>query len=290
MIEYAPPLLALFAAFLFAVGGQFQNLGVQTLDSRTGAAVSITFSALMYWVAAPVFMDWSAWLHPAVLIFAAVGLFRPALSANLSVIGIRYLGPTLASTLASTSPLWGLALGILLLGEFLTLQTGLGTVGIIAGVLLLSRRGATATHTWPVWALLFPLGAAMLRAAAHVLSKVGMEFVPDAYFATLVGFSVSAVLATGARFVKKSDTPFVWNAPGPRWFAFAGLTFGFAVVCLNQALLIGKVVTVVPIIAAAPIFSMILSLVIFRREVLTMRIALAVLIVCGSVALIALNR
>jgi uncharacterized membrane protein len=93
MTEYVPPLLALFAAFMFAVGGQFQNLGVQTLDSRTGAAISITFSALMYWVVAPIFMDWSHWLHPAVLIFAAVGLFRPALSANLSVIGIRYLGP-----------------------------------------------------------------------------------------------------------------------------------------------------------------------------------------------------
>jgi len=290
MIEYVPPLLALVAAFMFAVGGQFQNLGVQTLDSRTGAAISIGFSALMYWVVAPIFMNWSYWLHPAVFIFVAVGLFRPALSANLAVVGIRYLGPTLASTLASTSPLWGLALGIFLLGEELTLATGLGTAGIMAGVYLLSRRGKLSAHSWPLWALLFPLGAAMLRAAAHVLSKVGMEFIPDSYFATVVGFTVSAVIATGARFVKKADAPFVWHAPGPRWFAFAGLTFGFAVVCLNQALLIGEVVTVVPIVAAAPIFSMILSLVIFRREVLTLKIALAVLIVCASVALIALYR
>lgn len=290
MIDYAPPLLALLAAFFFAIGGQFQNLGVQSLDSRTGAAISISCSALMYWAAAPIFMDWSAWLHPAVFIFAAVGLFRPALSANLSVVGIRYLGPTLSSTLASTSPLFGLALGILWLGEQLTLQTALGTAGIVAGVVLLTRRSGTLTVSWPLWALLFPIGAAILRAAAHVLSKFGMEFVPDAYFATLVGFTVSAVIATGARFVKKVEAPFSWHAPGPRWFAAAGFTFGLAVVSLNQALLLGQVVTVVPIIAAAPIFSMILSLAVFRRETLTLRIAISVFVVCASVALIAMSR
>lgn len=144
--------------------------------------------------------------------------------------------------------------------------------------------------SWPVWALLFPVAAAAIRSAAHVLSKIGMEFIPDPYFATLVGFTVSAVVATGARFVKKADVPFTWNAPGPRWFAAAGLTFGSAVICLNQALLVGQVVTVVPVIAASPIFSMMLSLIIFRREVLTLRIAVAVLVVCGSVILIALNR
>ncbi|WP_156901492.1 DMT family transporter [Nisaea denitrificans] len=290
MSEYTPLLLALFAAFLFAIGGQLQNLGVKTVDSRTGTAISISTSALMCWCAAPFFMDWSAWAHPAVLIFMAVGIFRPALSANFSVVGIRYLGPTLSSTLSSTSPLFGLALGILVLGEVLTWQTALGTVGIVVAVVMLSRRGKMTEVSWPVWALLFPVAAAAIRSAAHVLSKVGMEFIPDPYFATVVGFTVSAVVATGARFVKKADVPFTWNASGPRWFALAGLTFGSAVVCLNQALLIGKVVTVVPIIAASPIFSMMLSLIVFRREVLTLRIAAAVLVVCGSVILIALNR
>lgn len=290
MIEYAPLFFALIAAFLFAVGGQFQNLGVKTVDSRTGAAISITTSALMCWSAAPFLMEWSNWVHPAVLIFMAVGIFRPALSANFSVIGIRYLGPTLSSTLSSTSPLFGLALGILVLGEALTWQTALGTVGIVMAIVMLSRRDKMTEVPWPVWALLFPIAAAAIRSAAHVVSKLGMEFIPDPYFATLVGFTVSALVATGARFVKKADMPFTWNAPGPRWFAAAGLTFGTAVMCLNQALLMGKVVTVVPIIAASPVFSMMLSLIVFRREVLTLRIAAAVLVVVGSVILIALNR
>ena len=49
----------------------------------------------------------------------SAGLIRPAISANLSLAGMRYLGPTLATTLASTSPLFGAAFGILWLGEVL---------------------------------------------------------------------------------------------------------------------------------------------------------------------------
>ena len=48
--------------------------------------------------------------------------------------------------------------------------------------------------------------------------------------------------------------------------------------------------TVVPIIAATPIFSMVLSIFVFRREKLTARIVLAVFLVVPSVVYIALNR
>ena len=44
--------LALIAGFLFALGGQIQHMGLQTLDARTGTMLSICSSAGMYWLAA----------------------------------------------------------------------------------------------------------------------------------------------------------------------------------------------------------------------------------------------
>jgi len=52
----------------------------------------------------------------------------------------------------------------------------------------------------------------------------------------------------------------------------------------------GQIVTVVPIVSAAPIFSMLLSIFVFRREILTARIVLAVFLVVPSVTYMALNR
>ena len=47
---------------------------------------------------------------------------------------------------------------------------------------------------WPLWALALPIGVAVIRALAHVLIKVGMEEIPDAYLAGLIGFVVSAIV------------------------------------------------------------------------------------------------
>lgn len=288
--DYVPLLLATAAAMLFAIGSQWQHMGLSTIDSRTGAMVSITAAAVTLWLVAPFFMHWSYWLEPAVLIFAAIGLFRPALSANLAVAGLRYLGPTLVSTLASTSPLFGTAMGVLILGEMFTLPLALGTGGIIVAVLLLSKRGKIAVD-WPFWALFLPIGAALLRALGHVLSKIGMEAgIPDPYFASIVGFTVSAILTWSVRGIRREPVVVDWRSPGVKWFALGGATTSIAIVCLNTGLLRGDLVVIAPIVATSPLFTMLLSVLVFRREKLTLKIVVATLIVVASVIVIALGR
>lgn len=282
--------LALIAGFLFALGGQIQHIGLQTLDARSGTMLSIGSSAAIYWLAAPVMLNPEYFLHPAALIFAALGLIRPALSANLSVAAIRYIGPTLTTTLAATSPLFGAAFGILILGEMLTWQIALGTLGIIAAILILTRRDKRIPVTWPIWALALPVGAAMIRSFGHGFTKIGMAYIPDPYFAALVGFTVSLALTGTLHMMKKERPPLMRAKHGVIWFLISGIMFGTAIFSLNTALLNGSIVTVVPIVAASPIFSMLLSIIIFRREHLTLRIVIAVFVVMPSVVLIALGK
>ena len=290
-IDWLPVVLSLTSAFLFAVGAQFQHIGLLDVPSRAGTAITITSSAFFYWLFSPFLLDPSNFLKSAAIIFVLVGVFRPSLSANFSVAATRYLGPTLSSTLSSTSPLFGAALGVWWLGEVFTWQIAVGTMGIIVAVVILSLGKARDLKAdWPLWALALPIGAAMIRSVAHVFSKIGMIDIPDPYFAGLVGFTVSALITTSSlRFGPKMPAV-SWKTNGPRWFAAAGLMFGSAIMSLNTALLHGTITVVVPITALAPIFSMLLSIFIFKRERLTARIVLAVLIVVPSVIFITLSQ
>ena len=284
-----PSLFALTSALLFAVGAQIQNVGLSRIDSRNGATISIVASAVLLWLMAPFLMDWSNWSKPAVLIFILVGLFRPSVSANLAVAGMRYLGPTLTTTLSSTSPLFGAFFGVLLLGETVTWPIAIGTGGIIAAIAMLARRDAKVPTTWPLWALGLPIGAAAIRSIGHVLSKIGMESIPDAYFAAMVSFTVSAVIMLVLHRVKPGVQRIPWRTPGPYWFVAAAVVMSVTVLSLNTALMHGQIVTVVPIVASSPVFTMLLSILVFRRERLTPRIVLAVALVVPSVIFIALS-
>ena len=77
---------------------------------------------------------------------------------------------------------------------------------------------------------------------------------------------------------------------GPFYFALSGIINGFSVLSMNTALKIGQIIVVVPIVAASPIFTLLLSLIIFRQERLTPRAIAAVFLVVPAVILIAISR
>ena len=143
----------------------------------------------------PIFLEQDHWTSTGFLIFAAVGLFRPLISAKLALISVRRLGPTLTSTLTSTTPLFAAILGVLLFGEDLTVSLIAGTVAIFLGTALPTIQSGDGVRTWPVWVLMFPLGAAGLRSFAHAMIGMGLAFSPEPLVAGLAAYSVSFLMA-----------------------------------------------------------------------------------------------
>ena len=284
---FFPVLLSLLSAFLFALGAQFQSLGLVHMDSRSGAAITISTSAMLYLLVSPFFLNLEYLLEPAILIFVLVGLFRPAVSANLALAGLKFLGPTLSSTLTSTAPLFAVGLGIIFLDEVLNFSIGIGTLVIVLAIMMLAKKDGKISSGWPLWALALPIGAAAIRALAHVLTKVGMEEIPDAYLAGLIGFVVSAIVTLIIQKSRRVSSTISVKNPGTKWFMSASACFSLAVLSLNTALYNGQVIQVIPIVAASPIFTLLLSIGIFRQEVITKRIVLAVFMVVPAVMLIA---
>ena len=188
---YLVPLYSLASAFLFALSNHFTNMGLQGSDARSGTLVSIATSAIVYWLFAPFFLESWYWLTNAALMFAIVGIIRPAISTTLAISSIKLMGPTLTSSLTAATPIFGSAFAILILGERLSLPIAIGTAAVVIGAIVAAWNPRGLSRSWPLWAIALPLGASLIRATGHIVTKYGLLEVASPSFAVLVGNSVS---------------------------------------------------------------------------------------------------
>lgn len=278
--------IALMAAFLFALSAHVQNMAPKSASTQFGTLVLIATQAALYCAAGILIIKQEYWFTTASLMFAAAGLLRPTLSITLWVEGIKRLGPTLNAALTSIGPFFAALFGILLLGEQLTPMIAAGIVLVVCGALLPALRTSGIAYGFPLWALLLPLGAAALRNVAHAMTKLGFAEVPSPLFAAMVGTCVSLVIV-GTRFVATRQT-IEGRLSDYRYYVGSGVVTSLAVYLLNQALELGQVITVAPIVASSPVFAALLGYFVFGRETLTWRTIFTISLVVPGVMLIVL--
>ena len=109
--------LAILSSLCFGIALVTGRVGLRTLDARSGAAISIPTATLLFITAAPFAFDLLQFDVRAVLLFAIVGLFFPAVVTLLTFRSNEILGPTTTGVISSTAPLFALIGAALLLGE-----------------------------------------------------------------------------------------------------------------------------------------------------------------------------
>ena len=282
------PLLSLSAAIIYGSVGQVIRLGLRHLDSQRGSAISILTTLIWFTVMAPWWFQAEDWLNPGLIAFAVAGLVHPVLSRYCAYESNRRIGATASSTVAATTPLFGAALAILFLGEVLSTGIVFGTLFAVGGVMVI-YWAPLAPGVVMQAAILFSFGAALFRAVGLVAGKFGLNALPNPFMAAFVTFLVSALLAVGVLvFQRKSVVKHLQRA-GPWWFVLAGTLSAGGSVCLYFALLRGQAVVVIPIVAAAPLFTLLTGAV-FGLERFTRRILLGVVTTIVGVALVSLSK
>ncbi len=282
---YLAPLYALCSAFLFALSNHFTNIGLEGTDARSGTLVSIAASAAIYWVFAPFFVESWYWLTWACLLFAAVGIIRPSLSSVLATSSIKVMGPTLTSALTAATPLFGAFIAITFLGERLTVPIAVGTLAVIAGAVVGAWSPQGVKRSWPLWALALPLGASLIRAVGHAVTKTGLVEVPSASFAVMVSNTVSLAVALVA--FKVQARPFGGTRTSLLWFLASGIANALSLQFLNSALQVGDLVSVIPIVSATPVFTMVMGYLWFGREIISTRTLVTIALIVPGVVLVA---
>lgn len=281
-------LLAFLAAALYGTGLVTTYFGLRHLSALAGARVSIPSAALLFWALSPAGVDWSGWQWSAVALFALVGSFYPAAVTLLTFVGNRRLGPTVAGTIGSTTPLFAVLGAALFLNEVPGIKESVATAVIVAGTMALSRPAAGAVPGAARSALWMPWSAALLRALAQVLSKAGLALWASPFAAALAGYTVSAAIVWTAGMLAERGAAPAFPRRGVAWFVLTGALNGAAVLAMFYALTTGPVTAVAPVVATYPLFTLSLSALFIRHERVTARIVGGVVLtVAGVIMLVA---
>jgi drug/metabolite transporter (DMT)-like permease len=132
--------LALLAAVAWAVSATIMKPPLSEVEPVTAQAVRLPLAALLLWTT-----PWArgtgrrvrAHLREAGPLLLILGLLT-AVSAVTFVSGLKYAGLGLATVLSSTSPLFALPIGRLVLGERVTWRAVAGASLCVSGIVVLS--------------------------------------------------------------------------------------------------------------------------------------------------------
>lgn len=277
-----PAACALLAASLWGFSNHIQRLALDDTDALTGAFISVATMAIIAWMFAPFYVEWSWFATRGALIFAMMGLFFPALGQRFQIAGVMLVGPSLTASLSALTPLVAVAIGVVLIGEVLNLQAGFGLILMVIGLVLATYSPRGIKRGFPLWALLVPIGAAVVRGIAQPGMKLGMQDLPSPAFGLLIAASVSTVVL-GLMAMQNKAKGNVRLGIGVRWFIFNGALNAGGIFLLNLALQKGTVTLVSPLAATSPLWALLFGALVFKREQLGLKhLGVAVLIVLGG--------
>jgi drug/metabolite transporter (DMT)-like permease len=279
-------LLALTATIFLGGGLVLTQFGLRHIHPLSGAAISIPSFTLCFLLASPFLLHGETVVWSAVPIFAAVGLVFPALLTLLTFAANRSLGPVVTASLGNISPLFSVLLAIVVLGEPLRLWQFAGLLAIVAGVFVITVTRTQDMRNWRTWALLLPLGAAVLRGVIPPVIKIGLELWPSPIAAGLVGYIFSTMTVLMVERVRNGHFIVQGTIPGRLWFALTGICNGIGTLLIYAAIGAGRVSVVVPIIAAYPIVTVGLNMLVFGRTQGASRVAAGAALTVFGVVLI----
>lgn len=278
-----PVVLACLASLCFGAGLVTAKFGLRLVDARAGAAMSVPTAAAFFVAVSLVWLDVAALDWRAVAVFALVGLFFPAAVTIINFVSADRIGPALTSSVSGTSPLFGIVAALAVLGEPIPARALLATIGIVAGVALMSW-GRTALGAPRLgWLLCLPVAAAAIRGLSQVFAKLGLAMWPSPLAASLVGYLVSAavlLIADRARSGRRAGRP-------PRravvLFVATGLLNGIGLMMTYVALQNAPVALVAPIVAAFPVVTLALTVALVRDEPIGRRTVLGAALTLAAV-------
>ena len=273
--------LAASSSLCFGIALVTGRLGLRSLDARSGAAISIPTATVILVLLAPFRFDAAGFSLTAALLFAAVGVFFPAVVTLLTFRANEALGPTVTGAVSGTAPLFALVAASLILGERVPAQAALASVTVVFGIVLLSWKKGSTTH-FDLASLAWPISGALLRGLAQAVAKAGLLLWPNPFMASLIGYLISTVVVVSAdRWAGRERTRA--DPCGILWFAITGILNGSAVLLMYAALGIAPVALVAPVVASYPLITALASALFLRTDTLTPRMLAGAIMIVGAI-------
>ena len=154
--DAAAQILALITSVFYASALVSARAGMRHSTPTTVTLVSILMQNLLLWSA--VFITGGVHAVPlaGILLFTLVGIFQ--LGVRLfAYTGVEKIGASRSATLQSVSPLISATLAVAVLGEQTSALIVLGTILVVAGIVLVSWKPERQVASFRRWHLLLPI-------------------------------------------------------------------------------------------------------------------------------------
>jgi drug/metabolite transporter (DMT)-like permease len=279
------PLLALVAAFFFAVASVCQKRGLQYASPLVAALVSVACTTIFIWLVAAVTAPLALLLTAGVVPFLVAGLIAPGLSRLALFTGVARVGVARASALVSTAPLFAVLIAIVVLGERPGGALLLGVAAVVVGGVLLAHRHVTDT-SWRRRDLVFPLVGALGFSVRDILTRYGFADFASPVLAAAAATLVSLAVIALAALLQPAGTLRL-HRRGMSVMAVSGVFEGLAVLAMWRALAAAPVSVVSPLVHAQPVFTILLTIAFLRDvERVSWRVAVAAAFIVAGVTIV----
>ncbi|AIY90932.1 DMT family transporter [Geoglobus acetivorans] len=236
-------------ALLFSLHQICIKKGVSYGDANYGAFISLLTTSVIFTILSYNRVVFN-WLFIGVMVVAGLLHFFIARVAFYNA--ISRIGANSAGSLSATRVFFASLIGIML-GENITFKVFMMSALIFMGIWLISSPAGVRDRRGIVLAVL----TGFITALSSGVVKYGMQIRPDPVFGSAVGYVAStAILPSVFRFERKG---------GERYFILAGIFVGAGHYLRYRALISYPVSVVEPFLSVYPLFTLILTGLVFRN-------------------------
>jgi drug/metabolite transporter (DMT)-like permease len=282
-----PKLLALITAVTFGLTPVILKTGFRRGGSTTaamiiGLVVAVPITSLpALWIGVDV-----ARLTPlAVGAFVLGGLAGNAVGRRWNFQAIDLLGPSRASAIRASSPVVTTLLAAILYAEPVTPARWTAVLAIVAGVALVTWQPGESRRSWLGIGVAYAFLGAISYGIRPLIIKFGLEEANLPAAAAVIGAVAALVYTVLSEDRRRLRSVHQDAAFGP--FLVAGILVAAGLTTLTFGLSAGDVSIVYPLVASAPLFTLVFTALLLKGvELLNWRIVLgAVAVVVGVIYL-----
>ena len=285
-------LLALVPALIWGFTPVLDKRGMSLEGTALQASLTVVLVDLSLFTAALVVTRGPALLaglDPAIAgLFLFAGMTGTALGRLAIFVGVDRVGASINSAVVSARPLFATVFAFGLLGEPISIETGLGIVVLVGGLVVLSLAKGGDLGGWEARDLVFPIASGTLFAFGNVLRRLGLG-TGGADVLQAVALNEAGALVVFLTYAALRGTVGFRSADRRSYgyFATSGVLTAVALLSMFGALSLpaGRVAIVESLASTAPLFTTVFAYFLLRdlERVTPGIVAGAVLVVIGVV-------
>lgn len=116
--------------------------------------------------------------------------------------------------------------------------------------------------------------------------KIGLEEWPNPFAAITIGYVVSTLVVFASSAIRERGWPVAFTRNGWLWFSAVGVCNGLAVLSMYQALALGSVTVVAPLVASYPLATLVFGWTFLGSANITRQTIIGVGVTVAGVALL----